>query len=59
MRLFEPCRMLSSGEPRIDLVAGAFLFAFGFLLFTHRLTRLSSWFTKRSAWLHLDALTRV
>src|SRR5437588_12378890 len=43
----------------INLVAGVFLFAFGFLLFTHRLTRLSSWFTDALHWLHLDALTRI
>ena len=40
-------------------VAGVFLFAFGFLLFTHRLTRLSSWFTDALHWLHLDGLTRI
>ncbi|MBV9042162.1 MAG: cytochrome c biogenesis protein CcdA [Acidimicrobiia bacterium] len=43
----------------INLVAGAFLFAFGFLLFTHRLTRLSSYFTDVLHWLHLDALTKI
>ena len=43
----------------INLVAGAFLFAFGFLLFTHRLTRLSSYFTDALHWLHLDALTKI
>jgi cytochrome c-type biogenesis protein len=43
----------------INLVAGGFLFAFGFLLFTHRLTRLSSWFTDALHWLHLDALTKI
>ena len=43
----------------INLVAGVFLFAFGFLLFTHRLTRLSSWFTDALHWLHLDGLTRI
>jgi len=43
----------------INLVAGVFLFAFGFLLFTHRLTRLSSWFTDALHWLHLDALTKI
>jgi len=43
----------------INLVAAAFLFAFGFLLFTHRLTRLSSYFTDALHWLHLDALTKI
>ena len=43
----------------INLVAGAFLFAFGFLLFTHRLTRLSSYFTDALHFLHLDALTKI
>jgi len=43
----------------INLVAGAFLFVFGFLLFTHRLTRLSSYFTDALHWLHLDALTKI
>jgi cytochrome c-type biogenesis protein len=43
----------------INMVAGAFLFAFGFLLFTHRLTRLSSYFTDALHWLHLDALTKI
>src|SRR5205807_1142982 len=43
----------------INLVAGALLFAFGFLLFTHRLTRLSSYFTDALHWLHLDALTKI
>jgi cytochrome c-type biogenesis protein len=43
----------------INLIAGTFLFAFGFLLFTHRLTRLSSLVTDALHWLHLDALTRI
>ena len=43
----------------INAVAGSFLFAFGFLLFTHRLTRLSSWFTDALHWFHLDALTKI
>jgi cytochrome c-type biogenesis protein len=43
----------------INLVSGAFLFAFGFLLFTHRLTRLSSYFTDALHWLHLDFLTKI
>jgi cytochrome c-type biogenesis protein len=43
----------------INLVAGIALFAFGFLLFTHRLARLSSWFTDALHFLHLDGLTRI
>jgi cytochrome c-type biogenesis protein len=43
----------------INIVAGVFLFAFGFLLFTHRLARLSSYFTDALHWLHLDALTKI
>jgi cytochrome c-type biogenesis protein len=43
----------------INLIAGAFLFVFGFLLFTHRLTRLSSYFTDALHWLHMDALTKI
>jgi cytochrome c-type biogenesis protein len=43
----------------INLVAGIFLFVFGFLLFTHHLTRLSSWFTDALYFLHLDGLTRI
>jgi cytochrome c-type biogenesis protein len=43
----------------INLVAGAFLFAFGFLLFTNRLTRLSSYFTDALNWLHLQGLTKI
>ena len=43
----------------INLVSGAFLFAFGFLLFTNRLTRLSTFFTHALHWLHLDALTKI
>jgi cytochrome c-type biogenesis protein len=43
----------------INLVAGIALFAFGFLLFTHRLTRLSSWFTDALNFLHLGGLTRI
>jgi cytochrome c-type biogenesis protein len=43
----------------INLVAGIALFAFGFLLFTHHLTRLSSWFTDALHFLHLDGLTKI
>ena len=43
----------------INLIAGSALFIFGFLLFTHRLTRLSAWSTDALRWLHLDALTRI
>jgi cytochrome c-type biogenesis protein len=43
----------------INLVAGIALFAFGFLLFTHRLSRVSSWFTDALRWLHLQRLTKI
>jgi cytochrome c-type biogenesis protein len=43
----------------INLVAGIALFVFGFLLFTNRLARLSSWFTDVLHFLHLDGLTQI
>ena len=43
----------------VNLVAGVALFAFGFLLFTHRLSRLSGWITDALRWLHLQRLTKI
>jgi len=43
----------------INLVAGLALIAFGALLFTHHLSRVSAWFTDALRFLHLEALTKI
>jgi len=43
----------------INVVAGLALIAFGALLFTHHLSRVSAWFTDALRFLHLEALTKI